>query len=200
MPYISEIVNIVNSTLAAGKLSDDTRFIKKLYGLAELLPRNYEGTQDTLPSMVDINGGTTFNGFNDTYSILIYHRCLSTNIVDPPVTFGDGGNVAREEANMRMIAFADRNIIKMLPNQLSFLLTSGVQQQFTKTQVQAFQGLLGVTLDANSTTYDGVAIYTNEYKLPATSYPLHPNHIYLALDYTITTDYDITCISDCPTC
>lgn len=200
MPYLNEIVNIINSTLETGKLSDDSRFVKQLNGLAEQLPRNYNNTQDGIPSLVDINGGTQFSGFNDTYSIVIYHRCLSSQTVETPVSFGDGMNTAREEANMRLICFADRLRCKVQPQQLAFLLTSGIQQQLKFSQFSQYSGLFGVTIEAGTANYDGVSVYTNEYKLPASSYPVHPTHIYFALDYTITTDYDVTCISDCPTC
>jgi hypothetical protein len=200
MPYLNEIVTIINSTLETGKLVDDKRFVKQLFGLSEILPRNYNGNQDGIPALVDINGGTTFSGFNDTYSIVIYHRCLQTSVTDAPVAFGDGGNAAREDAKMRLICFADRIRTKMQPQQLSFLLTSAVQQQLKYSQFSQYPGLYGVNIEAESTNYDGVGIYTNEYKLPATTYPVHPHHIYFALDYTITTDYDVTCISDCPTC
>jgi hypothetical protein len=200
MPYINEIVSIINNTLAAGKLSDDKRFVRQLHGLSETLPRNYNNSQDGIPTLVDVNGGTMFSGFNDAYSIVIYHRCLSTNIVEAPVQFGDGNNAAREEASMRMIVWADRLKTKLQPQQLSFLLTSAVQQQLMYTQISSYPGLYGVTIEADRTNYDGVAIWQQEYKLPAATYPVHPTHIYLALDYTIVTDYDVTCISDCPTC
>lgn len=200
MPYINEIVSIINNTLAAGKLSDDKRFVRQLHGLSETLPRNYNNAQDGIPTLVDVNGGTMFSGFNDAYSIVIYHRCLSTNIVEAPVQFGDGNNAAREEASMRMIVWADRLKTKLQPQQLSFLLTSAVQQQLMYTQISSYPGLYGVTIEADRTNYDGVAIWQQEYKLPAATYPVHPTHIYLALDYTIVTDYDVTCISDCPTC
>jgi len=200
MPYINEIVSIINTTLATGKLSDDKRFVRQLHGLSETLPRNYNNAQDGIPTLVDVNGGTMFSGFNDAYSIVIYHRCLSTNIVEAPVQFGDGNNAAREEASMRMIVWADRLKTKLQPQQLSFLLTSAVQQQLMYTQISSYPGLYGVTIEADRTNYDGVAIWQQEYKLPAATYPVHPTHIYLALDYTIVTDYDVTCISDCPTC
>ena len=200
MPYLNEIVGIINTTLANGKLKDDQRFVKQLNGLAEQLPRNYNNNQDGIPSLVDINGGIQFSGFNDTYSIVLYHRCLSTTIVETPVSFGDGLNTAREEAQMRLICFADRLRCKVQPQQLAFLLTSGIQQQLTYSTISGYAGLFGVTIEAGTANYDGVSVYTNEYKLPAASYPVHPTQIYFALDYTITTDYDVTCISDCPTC
>jgi hypothetical protein len=199
MPYISEIVDIINSGLKDSKLSDDKRFIKKLCGLSELLIENSQ-YGITIPSLIDINGGITFSGFDDMYSIIIYHRCLSTQIVQAPIAFGDGWNVSREEALMRMIVYADRNITRLNPTQLSFLINSGVTQQLTQSQIQNYDGLLGVNIESISTNYDGMSIYTNEYRMPSITYPISPNKIYLALDYKITTDYDLTCISDCPSC
>ena len=199
MPYINEIVNIINTTLAQGKLKD-SRFNKQLLGLSELLPRNYQGDQDSIPAMVSLNNSAQFSGFDDRFNIVIYHRCLSTNIVESPVLFGDGLNTAREESVMRMIVFADRTSLQLQPQQLSFLLSSAVQQQLKYSQISSYAGLYGVTIEANTTNYDGVRIYQDEYKKPAQSYPVQPHQIYMALDYTITTDYDVSCISDCLTC
>lgn len=200
MPYIHEIVNIINTTLAAGKLSDDGRFNKAMYGIAETLPRNYDGEQDGIPAIVDLNGGIQFSGFDDRYSIVIYHKVLSTSIVDAPIGFGDGNNAAREEAQMRMIVFADRMMTKLQPTQLSFLLLAGLNQQLQASQITSLPGLYGVNIEPGDTNYNSVTIYTDEYKLPANTYPVQPHQCYIALDYTITTDFDVTCISDCLTC
>jgi len=200
MPYINEIVDIINQTLATGKLKDDERFVKNLHGVAEPLPRNINGTQDLIPSVVDLNGGTEFSGFEDQYSIVLYHRVLSTTIGQPPVMFGDGANTGREEARMRMVVFADRLRIQTQPTQLSFLLNSALQQQLSKTHIQPLAGLYGANIVPGSTNYNGVQIYSDEYRLPINTYPVHPHQIYIALDYSIITDYDVTCISDCPTC
>jgi hypothetical protein len=199
MPYINEIVNIINTTLAEGKLKS-SRFNKQLFGLSELLPRNYQDNQDAIPAMVSLNNSAQFSGFDDRFNIVIYHRCLSTNIVESPIQFGDGLNTAREESEMRMIVFADRNAIQLQPQQLSFLLTSATQQQLKYSQISSYAGLYGCTIEANTTNYDGVSIYQNEYKKPAQEYPVQPFQIYMAHDYKITTDYDVSCISDCLTC
>jgi len=200
MPYINQIVDIINDTLSNNKLSDDKRFVKKLYGLSELLPRNNGDTQDTIPVLMDLNGGIIFSGFNDIYSIIIYHRCLNTNIVSAPVAFGDGGNAAREEANMRMIVYANRLVTKMQPQQLAFYLSSGVQQQLTQSQISTYAGLYGAVIEANSAQYDSIALYQQEYRMDSDSYKLNPHDMYFSIDYKITTDYDVTCISDCPNC
>jgi hypothetical protein len=197
MPYLNEIVDIVNTTLATGKLKTYNR---KLFGVSELLPRNFNNAQDTIPALVTNFGSTMFSGFDDKFDIVIYHRCLSTTIEEGAVLFGDGLNTAREVAEMRMLVFGNRKKLSLQPQQLSFLLSSGVQQQLASSQISNYAGLFGCIIEANTTNYDGVGIFTSEYKLAASRYPVHPEHIYLALDYTITTDYDITCINDCSNC
>jgi len=162
MPYLNEIVDIVNDTLATGKLKTYNR---KLFGISELLPRNFNNAQDTIPALVTNFGSTMFSGFDDKFDIVIYHRCISTSIEEGAVLFGDGLNTAREIAEMRMVVFGQRK-----------------------------------KLQVHTTNYDGVGIFTNEYKIAASRYPVHPDHLYFAIDYTITTDYDITCINDCSNC
>lgn len=197
MPYINEIVDIINTTLETGKLKTYNR---KMFGVSELLPRNFNNAQDTIPALVTANGNTKFSGFDDKFDIIVYHRCLSTTIEEGAVLFGDGLNTAREVAEMRMLVFGNRKKLSVQPQQLSFLLTSGVQQQLAYSQISSYAGLFGCIIEANTTNYDGVGIFTSEYKLAASRYPVHPENIYLALDYTITTDYDITCINDCSNC
>jgi hypothetical protein len=197
MPYLNEIVDIVNTTLATGKLKTYNR---KLFGVSELLPRNFNNAQDTIPALVTNFGSTMFSGFDDKFDIVIYHRCISTSIEEGAVLFGDGLNTAREVAEMRMLVFGNRKKLSLQPQQLSFLLSSGVQQQLAYSQISSYAGIFGCIIEANTTNYDGVGIFTSEYKLAASRYPVHPEHIYLALDYTITTDYDITCINDCSNC
>ena len=197
MPYLNEIVDIVNTTLATGKLKTYNR---KLFGISELLPRNFNNAQDTIPALVTNFGSTMFSGFDDKFDIVIYHRCISTSIEEGAVLFGDGLNTSRETAEMRMVVFGQRKKLQVQPQQMSFLLTSGVQQQLAKSQISNYAGLFGCVIEANTTNYDGVGIFTNEYKIAASRYPVHPDHLYFAIDYTITTDYEITCINDCSNC
>lgn len=200
MPFIKEIVEIINTNLASTKLSDDARFIKKLHGLTDLQPVNYENTQEVIPTLIDITGNTTFSGFDDAYSIVIYHRCTSITTLPAPVQFGDGGNTNRENAQMKLVCFADRQRTQLTPQQLGFIISAGIQQQLKQNQITNYPGLYGVNIEATSVQFDGPTLFSAEYKLPALAYNLGPNDMYFSIDYSIITDYDIKCISDCPTC
>lgn len=200
MPYINQIVDIINNKLSEHALRDDSRFIKKLYGLVELLKRNNENNEDTIPVLLDLNGNITFSGFNDLYSIIIYHRCLGLNTIDGPIMFGDGDNSMREEASMRCVVYANRLITRLQPTELAFVLSSGLQFQLKNSDIQKFTGLNGAVVEIGQTNFDSTALYSNEYKLATNNYNLQPTDCYFSIDYTITTDYDITCIDHCQPC
>ena len=54
MPYVAEIVGLINTSLATNKLNDGARFIKDLNGISELVIRNGED-QNTIPVLVNTN-------------------------------------------------------------------------------------------------------------------------------------------------
>jgi hypothetical protein len=198
MPYITNIVDLVNTSLAT-KLVDGSRFVKQLNGLSELIPRNDE-EQTTIPVLVNTNDFKTFDGLDDRYSIQIYHRVLSIEQIESPLSYGDGATNGREQANMRIVCFADRKRTKLDPYAMAFLLRSTLNEQFTGTQLIPFSGLLGAIVEAGQDNYNGVEVWQNEYTLPAESYPVKLHQMLISLDYTITTDYNTQCITSCLEC
>jgi hypothetical protein len=199
MPYITNIVDLVNTSLAS-KLVDGSRFVKQLNGLSELIPRNEGEDQTTLPVLVSTNDYKTFDGLDDRYSIQIYHRVISVEQVESPLSFGDGATNGREEAKMRIVCFADRKRTKLDPYAMAFLLRSTLNEQFTNTQLIPFSGLLGAIVEATEDNYNGVEVWQNEYTLPSESYPVKLHQMLLSIDYTITTDYNTSCITSCLEC
>lgn len=198
MPYIANIVDLVNTSLST-KLVDGSRFVKQLNGLSELIPRNDE-EQTTIPVLVSTNDFKTFDGLDDRYSIQIYHRVLSIEQTESPLSYGDGATNGREQANMRIVCFADRKRTKLDPYAMAFLLRSTINEQFTNTQLIPFSGLLGAIVEAGQDNYNGVEVWQNEYSLPAESYPVKLHQMLISLDYTITTDYNTSCITSCLEC
>ena len=114
MPYISQIVDIINNTLANGKIKDDIRFRKQLHGLAELLPRHINDDQNAIPALVSLTNNITFSGFDDSKSIVIYHRCVETEIIESEFQFGDGGCRCKCTTRKRRIGWYCRFIGRRL--------------------------------------------------------------------------------------
>jgi hypothetical protein len=195
MPYITEIVDQINTKLDQISFNAP-QFNTNLQGLCNLLPRQSE----TIPAVVTLSGSAEFSGFDDRYNVVVYHRCLSTEQIDNPNQFGDANTLGREQAKMRMIVFANRRSIQENEQSLAFRIARGVSNQFYKSDFSSLSGVKGIIVDAGVSNFDGVSVFTSEYKMPITSYPVQPEQIYFAMDYILTIDYDINCISSCSPC
>jgi hypothetical protein len=199
MPYVAEIVGLINSSLEANKLNDGTRFVKNINGISELVVRNSED-QTTIPVLVNTSDYKQYDGIDDRYSIQIYHRVLDIEQVESPLSYGDGATNGREQAKMRLVCFADRKRTKLDPYQLAFLLRSSLNQQFLGTTLTPYAGLLGATIEAQQDNYNGLEVWQNEYALPVESYPVKLHQMLLSVDYNIITDYNNSCIASCLEC
>lgn len=199
MPYISEIVTLINATLTE-TFKDGSRFIKDIKGVSELVPRNNADDQNTIPVLVNTSDFKEFSGVDDRWSLQIYHRVLSVEQVETPISYGDGNENAREQANMRLVCFADRKRTKLDPYQMAFMIRSSLNNQYLGTTIEDYSGLMGATIEADQDNYNSVEVWQNEYNLPAENYPVQLHQILISIDYTITTDYNKTCITSCLEC
>lgn len=199
MPYIAEIVTLINATLDT-TFTDGSRFIKNINGVSELIVQNNEGDQTTIPVLVNTSDWKQFDGLDDRWSIQIYHRVIGVEQIESPLSYGDGNDNGREQANMRLICFADRKRTKLDPYQLAFMIRSSLNQQYLGTTVEPYNGLLGATIEAKEDNYNGVEVWQNEYGLPQENYTIHLHQSLISIDYTITTDYNKSCITSCLEC
>ena len=199
MPYLAEIVDLINADLDSGKFIDGNRFVKQLSGLSALQVRNDE-EQNTIPVLVNTRDYSTFTGVDDRYSVQIYHRVVEINQEESPLNYGDGVTNGREVATMRIVCFADKQRTRLNEYQLAFMIRSSLNKQFTGTTLTPYSGLLGATIEAKTDNYDGVGIWQDEYRLPAETYPVRMHQCLLTIDYTITSDYNVNCLTSCLEC
>jgi len=199
MPYISEIVGLINTGLDTNKLKDGSRFVKDLNGISELIIRNTD-EQTTVPTLVNTFDWKEFVGLDDRYSVQLYHRVVDISNVESPLSYGNGTTNGREESNMIVVVFADRKRTKLTPYELAFLIRSSLNQQFTGSTISHLSGLSGVTIEANEDNYNSLEVWQNEYGLPAESYPVKLHQMLFTITYTITTDYNNACITSCLEC
>lgn len=200
MPYIAEIVDLINADLSAGKFVDGTRFVKQLNGLVDLQPINEVEGQRTVPVIVNTRDFASQSVLDDRFSLQIYHRVISIENEVSPLSYGDGQTNGREVATMRLVCFADKQRIKMDQYALGFMLRSSLNRQYTGAVVTPYSGLLGATIEPTQDNYTGVDVWTAEYGLPAETYPVRMHQCLLYIDYTITTDYNNSCITSCLEC
>lgn len=199
MPYIAEIVNLLNTSLAQNRLKDGSRFVLDLQGVSELVQRNEED-QPTIPTLVNTQDWREFTGFDDRFSVQIYHRVLSIEQIESPLSYGNGNTNGREQASMRLVCFADRKRTRLDPYQLAFAIRSSINQQFTGTSISSYDGLLGATVEATQDNYASVDVWQQEYNLPSDAYPVRLHQMLFTIDYNIITDYNNSCITSCLEC
>ena len=199
MPYISEIVALINAQLDSNKLKDGSRFVKDLNGISELIIQNTED-QTTIPTLVNTFDWREFVGVDDRFSVQLYHRVIDVSQVESPLSYGNGNTNGREEANMVVVVFADRKRTKLTPYELGFIIRSSLNQQFTGSTIASFAGLSGVTVEATADNYNSLEVWQNEYGLPAETYPVKLHQMLFSIEYTITTDYNNACITSCLEC
>lgn len=101
---------------------------------------------------------------------------------------------------MRIVCFADKQRTRLNEYQLAFMIRSSLNKQFTGTTLTPYSGLLGATIEAKTDNYDGVGIWQDEYRLPAETYPVRMHQCLLTIDYTITSDYNVNCLTSCLEC
>lgn len=200
MPYLNEIVDMINAALATERLQDGSRFTVDLHGISELIQNNLEDTTTTIPVLVNTNDWREFTGFDDRYSVQVYHRVLNIQQVESPLSYGNGNTNGREQTTMRLVCFADRKRTKLSPYELGFIIRSTLNRQFLGASITDYAGLLGVTVEATEDNYNGVDIWQSEYSLPAQDYPVRLHQMLFTIDYTITCDYNNSCITSCLEC
>ncbi len=195
MPYVSEIVDKINAKLLAESFNDK-RYTVKLNGLSMPLQR----ANETVPAVVSQDGVGEFSGFDDRFNVVLYHRCLSTQQVDNPNQFGDSNSLGREQVRCRLIVYAHRASTKENEQSLAFRIARGLSSQFNRSDYSSLSGVMGIVVDAGSSNFDSVNVFTSEYKMPVTAYPVTPDRIYFAMEYIVTIDYNVNCISSCSPC
>jgi len=196
MPFIKEIVEFINTSLADTTLSDK-RFKAKYIGISQTSWRE----EDAFPIITDDAGDGEFEAFNDAYNTIIYHRCLGADYaLDEDKPFGDGNTNFIETAVMRMIVWAKKDSTKLTQEQMFFQVLSGVvyaPQRSSFTQDGLNQP---PQIAVGAVNNEAFAVFNNEFKIKDLNYPIKPEHIYFSIDYTIKTYYNSTCTGICAEC
>jgi len=188
MPYLKEIVDIINVEERASTLADK-RFQKaSINSIAHLLPRE----DVTIPAIVDNDGECTDLSIDDVKAFMIYHRVIDLKY-DKTDDFGDN-QITQETANMIMVVYGDRNILQITKEQLVAGVEAGFPQELTKAQKQLYN-LRSCEIKTGDVNLDSVLVFRGEYA--GVEYNLKPNSILFSIPYTIVSEYDRSCIDIC---
>jgi len=187
----SNIVTYINDKLIAEQFGS-VKFKKGQFsGIAELVKTNEGG--ETQPVIVANNGKSTRIGINDIYPFQIYHRTLSASFELVSADFGDF-RVRKESTSMTLVVIADRERLEVTKEQIKTALALGFPLEMDATNKTALS-LLTCNITPSSFIMDFNEVYSREFNLA--NYKIKPQTILIALDYTIETEVNESCIEIC---
>jgi hypothetical protein len=197
MPFLDDIVKLINTGLKANALSDARFAAGQLFGIATPVVREKlsGGQRETLPCIYDADE-PQYIGIDDSYPIMIYHRLLRNTTRPAPAAqqFGDGQKFVQGNATLAMIVYADRLKIKMSPDALEALIAVGTQDEIPKTSYpsKGFSSMLVIPVETNFNT---PAVFAQEY--PNASFFLKPESILFQITYNVASQYRKDCLGIC---
>lgn len=197
MANLNTITKLINQNLIATSLKDK-RFQKvAAYGISKSLPYKKGDVLEYIPTELCDNGDGKELSPDDKNPIQVYHKMYGTRYSIMKEQYGNGNTSLIRTADMSLIVFAQRNIVKLSEEQMELFVLTGIPNKLTKANLTELN-LKDCTINVSSTDFDSVKIFNREYNTK--KYYLKPSHIFFEMRYIIECKFDKNCINTCPTC
>ncbi len=191
MQYLKQIVNAVNTQVAT-KFTDVRFNGKELNGIC-ILANDGERTRPLLTDNYDDN---RWVGPDDTFPLRIYHRTITISRADVPgKSYGNNGNTTKQEtANMSLFAYANRNLVRLTPEELEAAIVSGMPSAIANATLANLKLNACVIVPTNSDV-DSARVFVSEFR--PQNYELTPNGLFIRINYNIVSTYRTPCFDLC---
>lgn len=195
MQYIKQIVNAINNSIKAN-LTDNRFQNAEYYGIAVSAVHSVDGQTRLAPLVADNYDNEVWVGVDDTLPLRLYHKTNSITYSDEPAKgYGDDGNMVKKEvAQMSMIVYATRSMVRLTPEELEGAILSGLPSSLTNATIEPLK-LRSCIIRPVSSALDPVSVYLNEYRTP--QYELSPNALFIRVNYNIESTYKTSCFELC---
>ena len=197
MPYLSSVIDHINTTLKNGKLNRHSFQGGNYRGLAKQVSK-LKG-EFLVPVIYDLSGNEFDVTIDDTFPIHLYHRITSPITYTQDIkgkSFGDGGETVVENINLSCIVFSDPKRISMTAEDLSFLIVTGLPSQFTANEIGGSKigSVLVTPLNAETSP---LKVLAQEHGQGFKEFD--PEKILISINYKIEMTVDKSCMT-CATC
>lgn len=197
MQYLKQIVTAINASIAAK--FDDVRFQgSEFNGIAVSAVKKMEDSEETTlaPLITDDYDDNRWVGIDDTFPIRLYHKTNTFAYVDLPMKgYGDGGNTGkRETAQMSIICYGNRAMIRLTPEELEGAIVAGLPSALRDTITSALK-IHSCVIRPTGSTLDPVNVFLTEYRTK--DYRLPPNALLIRVNYNIESTYKTACFNIC---
>lgn len=193
MPYLKEIATLINTELQNSTLADK-RFDKgSFYSIAKKVKVHDEDTEKTVPCVVDNDGEATELTIDDVKPFMLYHRTVDLNYEEGEA-YGDDP-IKRENADMRVVVYMNRKIMKIEPELLVAAIEAGFLTQLAQSDKDTYK-LQMCGISVNGVNLNSEEVYSDEYGGDL-EYELKPNEEMFAINYSVVSEYDKSCVDIC---
>lgn len=186
MPFIKEIVSLINTRLQESTLARPSFQRGMFYGLAKQVQKVSDQNL-VQPVIFDQDGKDIDPTVDDKYPFSIYHRAVSSTFVLDPNSF----DATIERTQMIAIVYGNFDTIKMDQTQLGYLIASGISGEFRRDEVYP-TGINQVRILPANANYDSAAIMRQEHGYA--DYTLPPQDSYFSITYLIEMKAGKDCI------
>lgn len=200
MPYLNELIGLVNDKIKSSSLTDKRFSGAKIAGIAyQVVRQETEDVLEVWPAIVELNKVEQYIGVDDAFPLTIYHRILNNAYADDAKTgqFGDGFTAQVCTTDAVMIVSGKRNPLKLTSEQLEALIVAGFPDQFINGSIDGLQ-LFSAKVVLRSSDMDSMRVFSNEYK--NVQYFLSAEDIFFSMNYSIVSRYKKSCFNICEPC
>lgn len=193
---LKNIVAYINDALCTA-LSDG-RYDKSVFnGIAITMPRPQgDNTTDLFPVYTDDKGEGQYVGYDDAFSLQVYHKNNGVIYTQPEEEqFGNNNKVQKGVAQMSMIITGFRRALKMSPEEMTEAVLKSLPSLMDKANLTANQ-LMSVKINPASADFNTMAVFGREYKVKSLK-ALQPDIMMVELKYKIECIFDTRCINTC---
>lgn len=195
MPHIDKVVEYVNSQLREGALKRTDMQRGVFYGLAKQVQAERE-ENNPQPFIYTIEGSEIDPTINDNFPIQLYHRIVSTTYAPSVIQVGDQFAYIQELTTVKAVVYSDYKRIKLIDNDLAFLLIMGMAMNIPKDAIQDLN-VNNISITPISADFDSRNVFKSEYG--NADFKLNPEDNFFSLTYQIKMDANKNCLS-CSDC
>lgn len=191
MINVNEIVSEINKAIK-GFLLDSTFAISSLNGVVYPLLKEKD---NSLPAKIDDKGNATYTGIDDKYSLMVYHKIMTTvpKKAEAIKQFGDGNKRIQVTNKMSLVVFANREKLKLTQEVLANYIVAALPTNIDKS-ILSKESLNECTIDVLEVNFNSSALYKREYLKESI---LKPHQMLFEISYQIVYSFNANCINTC---
>lgn len=195
MSYLKNIVKFIDDHLTRELLGQKCFSNKKLAGIAQRMTRVSDDVAMIMPCFVNDDGEGEYVGPDCTYSLMTYHRVNTMTTAPANVrSFGDSQRAEGNRADMSMVVFARRDMLRLSSDDLAIKIQSAFPEALEK-EIRLYLKLYAANISIQNIILSDLQVFREEYENVA--YFLKPEQFLLKVNYTIESAFDKGCFTTC---